>query len=307
MKTWNTVLWLGALIVVLALVAAGIGLLYDDSGSTFAFTTLRGETRQIYGHGLYRYDTPLGAVQNKAGDAVVLVLGIPLLVVALVLYRRGSMRGGIVLAGTLANFLYIYGSLALGAAYNNFFIIYVVLFSASLFALIATLASFELASLPARFSNAVPRRGMIAFLIASAISLLIVWLGLSLVPALVAGRAPDAVEPYATFMTVALDLGVLVPVLLIAARLLARRAALGYLLGATVVLFTVALGTLLIVAGIAQLLTAVITIGQFVGMTLPFAILTLVAVWLSVLVLRSITEPSTVRPVVTAGAGELAV
>ncbi len=296
MNSSKTVIWLGCLILLLALFAAGAGLFYDNSGSSFSFTTVRGEAREIYGHGLYRYDTPLGVVQNQAGDAVLLVLGIPLLAVSLLLYRRGSVRGGLGLAGTLAYFLYMYGSLAIGAAYNNLFVVYVALFSASLFGLVLTVQSFDLSALPAKFSNRLPRRGMISFLSASGISLRIVWLGMSLLPALLSGQAPTEVGPYTTFITAAIDLGVIVPLLFIAARLLLRRAPLGYLLASVMVVFTVPLGATLIAAGIAQSVAGVMVVGQFIGYTFPFAILTLAAVWLTVLLLRSLSEPASIHP-----------
>ena len=57
MKISNTLTWLVALIVALALVAAGAGLFWQDGGMPFLFTTLHGETVQIYRQGLYRYDT----------------------------------------------------------------------------------------------------------------------------------------------------------------------------------------------------------------------------------------------------------
>ncbi len=44
MKPSNTVTRLAALIVILALAAAGAGLFWQDGGSPFTFTTLRGET-----------------------------------------------------------------------------------------------------------------------------------------------------------------------------------------------------------------------------------------------------------------------
>src|SRR5947209_14069845 len=122
MNTSKIVVWLSWLIAALALVAATIGLFYQDGGSAFSFTTLRGQTMQIYGQGLYRYDTPITAVGFKAADAVTIVLAIPLLLTSTLLYRRGSLKGGLLLTGVLAYFLYNYGSVAIAAAYNNLFL-----------------------------------------------------------------------------------------------------------------------------------------------------------------------------------------
>lgn len=152
MKTSNLVILLSSLIVVLALIAASLGLLWQDGDNSFSFTTLRGDTVSIAGSGLYRYDTTLMAMGFKAGDVVTLILGIPALIFSLLRYQRESVQGGLLLAGTLTYFLYNYGSMAFGAAYNHLFLIYVALMSVSLFALILTLMSFDLAMLTAHFS-----------------------------------------------------------------------------------------------------------------------------------------------------------
>jgi high-affinity K+ transport system ATPase subunit B len=47
------------------------------------------------------------------------------------------------------------------------------------------------------------------------------------------------------------------------------------------------------VAGIAQLLTGVISIGQFIGMTVPFMILMLIAIWLTIVLFRNFAEAMT--------------
>ena len=55
--------------------------------------------------------------------------------------------------------------------------------------------------------------------------------------------------------------------------------------------FTVTLGLNLTVAGIAQLLTGVISLGQALGFTVPFVILTLIAIGLTVSLFRNFSEP----------------
>ena len=290
MKPSRIVTWLSSLIAALALVAAGIGLFSQSGGSPFSFTTLHGLTVQIYGQGLYALDTSLVAVGYRAGDAVTLVLGIPLLVFSLLLYRRGSLRGGLLLAGALAYFLYIKASMAFGATYNALFLVHVALLGASLFALVLTLASFDVRELPSHFSAGLPRRGIGLFLIVSGVILALVWLGMSIVPALLQGTTPPEVASYTTFTTGVVDLGVVAPALVVAGTLLLRRAAVGYLLAATMLVFTVVLGPNLIAAGITQLLGGVMSAGQAMGFTVPFALLTLIAIWLTLALFRRVRE-----------------
>lgn len=290
MKQQSALNWLVPLIVLLALFAAGVGLFWQNGSGPFTFTTIRGEIIEIYGQGLYHYDTPLVALGNRVGDGVLLVLGIPLLIISIVLYQRGSRRGGLLLAGVLAYFLYIYVSLAIGAVYNDFFLVYVVILAASFFGFVITLMSFDAQTLPAHFSVRLPHRGVGIFLIVSGIILCLVWLILSIIPALLQGSAPAEVKHYTTFITGAIDLGIIAPAMIVAGRLILKRAPLGYLLAPVLLVFTVVLGTGLTVAGIAQLLANLVSIGQFIGFTAGFSMLTLFALWFTIILFRNFSD-----------------
>ncbi|HUE97926.1 MAG TPA: hypothetical protein VMN99_01655 [Anaerolineales bacterium] len=290
MKNQSALNWIVPLIAALALFAAGIGLFSPNEGNSFSFMSVRGETVQIWGQGWYRYDTPIGALGFKAGDLITLFLAIPLLLISFVLYRRGSLRGGLLLAGSLAYFLYNYISLGFGAAYNNLFLVYIIIFSASLFGMILALASFDLPALPAYFAESLPRRGMGIFLVVSGIILSLVWLMLSIVPALLQSKAPPEAYYYTTFMTGILDIGIIAPALILAGVWILRLAPLGYLLASTMLVFTSILGPSLTTAGIMQVLAEVITIGQAMVFTVPFVILALIAIGLTVRLFSNFSE-----------------
>jgi hypothetical protein len=145
-------------VIGLTLIAAGTGLFWQDGGSPFTFTTLRGQTVAIYGQGVYRFDTRFMGAGNRGTDAVTLIVSIPLLIVATLRYRHGSLRWGLLLMGTLIYFFYVYASLALNAAYNDLFLIYVALFSATLFAVVLVYASINLVAIQAHFLPSLPRR-----------------------------------------------------------------------------------------------------------------------------------------------------
>jgi hypothetical protein len=290
MKTLNLVIWLSSLIIVLALVVTSIGLFWQDEGDPFSFTTLRGDTVSIDGTGLYRYDTTLMAMGFKAGDAVTLILGIPALIFSVLRYRRGSVKGGLLLAGTLAYFLYNYASIALGAAYNHLFLVYVVLMSASLFGLILTLMSFDLAMLTAHFSDRLTHRNIGIYEIVSGRVLLLIWPVLSIIPALVEGKAPPEVWSYTTVITYAIDMGIVAPALIAAGVMLLHRNPLGYLLSSILLVFTVMLGTNLLTAGTLQMLAGFIDMPQFIGFVASFAILTLYAIWFTLALFRNLSD-----------------
>jgi hypothetical protein len=177
-----------------------------------------------------------------------------------------------------------------GAAYNNLFLAYIIIFSASLFALILALTSFDVQRLPSHFGDGLPRRGVGVFLIVSGIILSLVWLVLSIVPALLQSKAPPEAYYYTTFITGIIDIGIVAPALILAGVLLLRRAPLGYLLASTMLTFTAILGPSLSAAGIIQVLTKVITIGQAMVFTVPFVILSLIAIWFTILLFRNFSD-----------------
>lgn len=290
MRVSSTITWLSALIAVLALVAAGSGLFWQGEGDTFTFTTLRGETVEMYGRGLYRYDTLFTGAGNRGTDAITLLLGIPFLLLSLRLYRRGSLRGGLLLAGVIAYFLYVYASLALSAAYNNLFLVYIVLFSASLFALLLAFASVNLQALPAHFSPRLPRLSVAVFMFASGLVTFVVWLG-PLLSALLQDEPPHLLGSYTTKVTDVLDLGIITPATFAAGLLILRRAALGYLVALALLVLEVSLAPLIAVQTISQVSAGVsFSTGEIVGPMAGFVVLALLAIRFIVALLRNIAE-----------------
>jgi hypothetical protein len=290
MKPQPALNWLIPLIAVLALLAAGVGLFTPSTGTSISFMNVRGEIVEVWGQGFYRYDTPIGATGFTAADVITLFLAIPILVVSFFMYRRGSLKGGLLLTGALSYFLYNYTSMGFGAAYNNLFLAYTLIFGASLYGLIAALLSFDLSKFPSHFEKTLPRNGIGIFLIVSGVILSLIWLVLSIVPALLANKAAIEAAYYTTFTTGIIDIGMVAPALLMGGVLIRRGMPFGYLLASTMLIFTCILGANLTAGGIIQVTKEVITVGQAMAFTVPFVILTLIAVWFTVLLFSNFSE-----------------
>ena len=290
MKQYSALTWLSAIIILFAIPAAGFGLFTPAAGTPMPYTTIRQETVDIWGQGLYKYDTSLGASGFTAGDIVTLFLAVPILVFSILAYRKGSRKGGLFLTGVLSYFLYNYTSMGFGAAYNNFFLAYIIIFAASLYGLIAALLAFDLKTLPSHFKAGLPQNGIGIFLIVSGIILSLIWLILSIVPALFANKAPLEAYYYTTFTTAIIDIGIVAPALILGGVLIRRNASLGYLLASTLLIFTCILGANLTTGGMMQVVKGVITIGQAMVFTVPFVILSLIAVWYTILLFRNFSE-----------------
>jgi hypothetical protein len=295
MKQQTTLNWLVPLIAILAAITASIGLFSTSGEGPFQFTTLHHETVEIYGKGLYQFDTPLIAVGYRVGDAFTLIVGIPLLLISFWVYRRGSLRGKVLLTGTLLFFLYNFGSLALGAAYNNLLLVYIVLTMATFLGGTGMLLSFDLQTFPRLFSEGMPRRGVSNFFIISGIALFSIWLFLSIVPALLAGGVPAELASYTTVITFVVDMGIIAPVLVVTGILLRRREPLGYVLSSVLLIFIDALGISLLIMGIAQQIGGLMNMGQFIGFVISFAVLTAFSLRYTVALFRNLTDPFSVE------------
>jgi hypothetical protein len=294
MRTSNAVVGLSALSAVLALVAAGTGLFWQGGDGPYPFTTLRGQTAEIYGRGLYRYDTLFIGAGSRATDTITLVLGIPLLVVSTLLYRRGSLRGALLLVGTLVYFLYVYASYALGAvAYNELFLLYVALFSACLYAFVLAFTSVDLRTLGSRFSARMPRLGPAIFMFASGLVTLVVWGG-PIVAALIGGEPPERLDTYTTPVTYALDLATITPATFLAGAFILRRDPLGYLIALSLLVLEAMLAPLIAAQTVSQLSAGVaFPPAQIVGPIAGFVVLAVVAIWVTVAILRNISDSAT--------------
>jgi hypothetical protein len=291
MKQQSALNWLVPLIGILALVAAGVGLFYQGGGRPFTFTTLYGETVQISGQGVYYHDTPFAAAGARGTDVVTLFLVLPLLAVSFWLYRRGSLRGGFLLAGTLAYLLYYGASRGLATAYNNLFLVYIALFSASFFAFALALTAIDLEALPTRVSPRLPRGGMAVSMFVAGLGTAFIWLS-DAVSALIENRAPDALGPHTTVVTYTLDVGIIVPAALLAGILLLRRAPLGYLLSGVLTLMLALVGVMVIGQTVLQVSAGIqFSPGELIGKVVSWIILGGIAVWLSIAFLRSLAEP----------------
>ncbi len=289
MHTSNAAVWLSVLVVLLAVAAAGLGLFLRSPGETFTFTTLRDQAVQIYNQGLYRYDTLFIGAGYKGQDMIVLFLGVPLLILSILLYGRGSLLGGLLLVGTLGYFLYVYASMVLGAAYNRIFLLYIALFSASLFAFILAFASFEKGIFPAGLAGSLPQRGLGIFLLVSGLVTLFVW-GAPLITSLINGGPPDRLDSYTTMVTYALDLAIITPSTFISGFLILRGEPLGYLIALPLLVIIILLAPQIILSTIFQRWAGVpFTTAEMIGPVAGFVVLGLIAIWLLTSLLRGVT------------------
>lgn len=212
------------LIAALAALAAGVGL---------------------FAPGVYR-ETAWVVPQNRGQDLVTLLVLAALLPV-LAGARRGSPRATLVWLGLLGYLAYTYTGAAFAYNFNHLFLVYVALFGATGAALIAGLSAIDAEALRRAFDDRTPVRGVVAFLLVMAAVLCLLWLS-QIVPFFTRGELPAMIvqAKTPTVFVYVLDLGVVVPLSLLAAWWLAQRRAWGYALAGFVLVKATTMGLALL-------------------------------------------------------------
>lgn len=286
----KTLLWLVPLIAALALISALAGLFLPGGDGPFMFTSLRGHEVEMFGRGLYQYDTLLVGAALRGTDAVTLLISLPLLVIFFWKSRRGNPNAQLALLGVLFYFLYKGASLTFSAAFNPLFLVYTALFSASLFAVIVAMTTFDLENLAKRVQPGFPHRGAAIFLFIAGFGTLLIWLS-EVIPHILSGGAPEIMGTYTTLFTHGFDSAVITPAAVIAGVCLLRRNPLGYLLAAPILILCTLIGAVVIGQTVVQTLVGMVFPPQiYIGMIGTWIVMGAFAIRLTVSFFRNLSE-----------------
>jgi hypothetical protein len=148
---------LAGILIILLLVTAGAGLLGTNIYDNFA--------------------PPKYVQESRAQDLITLVLGIPLMLVAITAVRKERAWGFPLCTGVLAYELYVYGIYAIGGVYNAFFLGYVAAASLSLYTMIGLLSGVNPNWFQQAISKNLPRRWIGGFFLIITVVFAAIWIG----------------------------------------------------------------------------------------------------------------------------------
>jgi len=277
---------LAILIATLALVACFAGLFSGGGTGEYEFKSINNEIVKIHGSGLYKNDSVSVAAQGIAADFITLVMGIPLLLISLFLTNKNSFRGRLLLTGTLGYFLYTYMSYAFLWMYNRFFIVYVILMSLSLYALILSMMSFDIEKISSHFKKSLPVKFLGGFQLFVAFAIGMLWLG-KIAPSVFQEAVPAGLEHYTTLVIQGMDLGIVVPTAVLSGMLLIRRKPFGYLLSSVIILKGI---TMLTAISAMMINMALHSVKMSIAEIIIFPLFTLLAVMSLIILMKNIKE-----------------
>lgn len=286
----NSLVWLLPLIVVLGVTTAFAGLFISGGEGTYIFTNRYGHEIEMYGKGIYQYDSRLAGAGFRGTDVVTLLVAIPMLVVSYFQSRRGSLRGSIFLIASLFYFTYYGASMTFAASFNSLFLVYIGLFSTSLFTLIVMLMNFNSADLVRRIKNKFPHRGIAIFLLVVGIGTLFLWIS-ELIGPIFRGGAPEIIGPYTTLFTHGFDSAVITPTAVMTGIFLLKRKSWGYSLSAPLMIFCTMIGLVVIGQTISQTIEGIVfPMNVYIGMIGSWVVMGAFAIYFTIAYFRNLQK-----------------
>lgn len=182
----------------------------------------------LFWSGLYRGETAWTVPQMRGQDLITL-LTLPFLVWTANGALKGSARAALAWIGLLGYLFYTYTGAAFSYRFNEFVLIYIALFSLSIFALVAAATSIDIAAIARKFDASTPRRAVVGFLAFLGLMLTLLWVG-QMIPFFLNGTLPDLIvkADTPTNFVYVLDLGFVVPLAVVGGTWLWKGQPWGY-------------------------------------------------------------------------------
>jgi hypothetical protein len=279
-------------VALLAGIASALGVFARGDGTFETVINERGVPYELATTGVYAYNAQRVVAEGIGWDIFTLVVAVPAMLVAAVLVARGSFRGHLFALGLFGYFFYQYLEYAVTWAFGPLFLLFIVIYTASLAGIVWIGVSVARAGVAGRFSERFPRRSWAVLTVAMATMLTLLWMqriAIALGGDLVAGGLTSE-----TTMTVqALDLGLVVPTSAFIAVVAWRHSAAGYVLAAAYSVTFVAMA----LAIVGMLLSAWATEGilEVVPVAI-FGVAALAAMALGARMYRSVVSPGDQTP-----------
>ncbi len=278
---------LSIVILICAIISASGGLFWDDGGSTYFLENVNGETVELFGNGLYATESLFKAPINKGTDAIILFVVVPIFLITTLLLKKDNKKIKLLHLGLVGCFLYYSASISFGVSYNILFLVYIILFSASLFKLIISIVEIDKGKYDEEMISALPHKGLVIYLVLAGMSVF-VWL-IEIVTSIASRMPPSIIGMNTTEPTFVIDIGIIAPACFLAAILVYKRKQLGYILSVVLLTINSAIGIIVLSQTIFQnMYGVIISIEEFIPYVMVFVIMSIVATTFNIKILRRI-------------------
>jgi hypothetical protein len=252
--------YIDVITIVLLCIISIAGILSMDFSKSYDVTNQYGDIVKIFGNGIYAHDSYAKAPVFIGTDFCILFVFVPLFIyTAIKNLKYDSNITKVKLVSMYAVAFYYAASISFGVTYNQFHLLYIALFSCTLFGIFSVIRSIKISELPYEITT-----GNKVFLVLAGIALIIAWMP-DIIPTIFNGKSLSLIEVYTTEITYVLDMGIIGPLCLICLYLLKKKDFLGTLIFAILLKTCIIVGIMMIFQTICQLLS---------GFSIPLPVLT---------------------------------
>lgn len=231
------------ILLVICTIAGILSLSFEHS---YDVVNQYGQTVKMYGYGVYAHDTYFQAPISIGSDICILLVLVPLFAYSYHRYRKdGRTIERLRLISVYGVAFYYAASIVLGLTYNSLFLVYMALFSVSLFGMFRQIAGMEVKAVSS------PTRGFDIFLLLSGTALFVAWLP-DVVPTILNGTPLSTVGIYHTCVTYVLDMGIISPLCFVCFYLLKKKNSTGVILQAILLRACIVVGIMMLPQMICQ-------------------------------------------------------
>ena len=272
-KSTNTITLLSILVIIIAVICSIVPLITKGEVTDKSVISTFGNEVTLYGKGLYAMNSYSSAIQAIAQDMVTLILIVPAMIAALVMFRKKSIIGEFLLTGIFGYMLYTYMSYAFLMFYNSIFLLYVANMTLSFYGFVICIINLNKNAAIEIIKEKMETKGLRVFLISCGVALFLMWSG-RIFQSLIHGTVPEGLDNCTTLVIQAMDLGFIVPACFVITYLLKTKNKLGFILGPVIIVKAATLVTAVLTMAICMRVTD--AGGSFVEIII-FGIMTILA------------------------------
>ncbi len=278
-------------IIILLIIITLVGACSFQIDKSYMVTNQYGDAVKIFGSGIYAHDSYFKAPIFIGTDYTMLFVAVPILIVALFKdIKKRSIKSKLFLISIVGLVLYYSTSIAFGVTYNALHLLYIALFSTSLFTTILLVKNINTKELRRIQKLTLPSKGLTIFLTLSGLALFVAWLP-DIITSLLNEKSLSLIEVYTTEITYVVDMGIMSPLIFICLYLLKKKDGLGDIILAFVLRICEIMGIMLPVQSLFQALAGIeLPIPALITKVGIFIILAIFSIYFNIKLYKNIEE-----------------
>jgi hypothetical protein len=271
-RTENTLCIVLSCIVI---TTAIIGLFYSDGGETIFVKNIYGQEVELYGKGIYAYNSLLTVSGRLGADWMGILCGI--LMISLCFLKKDQIWAILLKISQSFLFVYYFACLVFSISMNRLYLLYVLGFGLSIFLSFVLVVNDLKTIVVKESSKKCKNLGISLCLGISGVVTIGIWLSM-IVPYMITDNYGYLLGVLTTESTYAIDLGVLCPAMIICAILVQNKRDFGYKMAPILLYILFCVGPMVILQNIYCIILGIsVPIPAFIGTVLSFVVMCIFA------------------------------